>query len=112
MTTKRVNRPKTVKVKNNEYKIVSKTREWKEENGAYGMIHFDKNLIEIANSQSKQNLVDTVLHEILHAIVEEYKIKFTHHKVEERIVTHISQGLTAVFKDNPNLIEWIKEKSK
>lgn len=101
-------RPKKVKVKEKEYKIVSRSKRWGKKHDAMGMITFNRNLIEVDESQSKEAMVDTVLHEILHAVVAEYGIKFKNLREEERVVHTMANGLTDVYKDNPALVDWIR----
>lgn len=53
-------------------------------------------------------LVDTVMHELTHAISFNFglaKEKYT----QEEIAILIGSGLTTVFLDNPHFIKWIKD---
>lgn len=51
-------------------------------------------------------LLDTLIHECLHAIYEHYEL--SKKDDEERVVATLSHGLTALFVDNPKLIDYIK----
>lgn len=64
-----------------------------------GIIDCDKLKIKVArNIQSKQKQEQTFLHEVVHAIVKEYKVDFT--EDEETIVDKVSCGLHQVIRDN------------
>ena len=65
-----------------------------------------ENLIRIDFSTDKINVVDTLLHEINHAIYWAYGI-YNDDK-EERTVAIFSSAWTQVYRDNPWLLEFIK----
>jgi hypothetical protein len=54
---------------------------------------------------SRWVIVDTVLHEINHAIFWAYLLR--DNDDEERTVATIATGWTQVFRDNPALLAWI-----
>lgn len=109
MSKKKVRRPRKVQVANNNYTIKSRSKAWGKKNRAYGMITYQKDLIEVDETQKIDEMVDTVIHEILHAIIAEYKIDVDGRK-EEKWVRLISNGLTDVLQKNPNLMSWIQQK--
>lgn len=53
--------------------------------------------------------VNTMIHEILHAIVYQYGMAEDLKDIEEKIVNTTANGLSAVFKDNPWLTDYIKK---
>ncbi|MDR5812026.1 hypothetical protein QCE62_00290 [Caballeronia sp. LZ033] len=66
----------------------------------------DTRTIHIGDDMSGFDEVDTVLHEIMHAI------RFTQGRenggeVEEDYVRSLATGLTNVFRDNPGLYRWV-----
>ncbi len=65
--------------------------------------------IRINENQNYEECVNTIIHEILHAISYMWYINFKTDSEEERIVSMFANALTTVFKDNPELIDWIKE---
>ncbi len=65
-----------------------------------------ENLIKVDFSTDKINVVDTLLHEINHAIFWAYGILDEDH--EERIVATFSTAWVQVYRDNPWLLEFIK----
>lgn len=60
-----------------------------------------------AEAPSKIDALDTLLHEINHAIFFAYRI-YDEDK-EERTVGTFATGWTQVYRDNPWLIDWIRE---
>ncbi len=66
-----------------------------------GEIHLNSDHIEDSSDP-----INTLLHEILHALFREYCIDTDQ---EEYIVRCLSNGLCSVFKNNPKLLETVKE---
>tara|TARA_Y100001963_G_scaffold45434_1_gene64064 strand:- start:4840 stop:5208 length:369 start_codon:yes stop_codon:yes gene_type:complete len=55
---------------------------------------------------------NTLLHEILHAIVYQYGLAEDIKDKEEKIVNTLTNGLSAVLIDNPWLLDYLKDKVK
>lgn len=105
-------RPRKVIIGDNDYKLVSRSKAWGERHDAMGMFHYERPLIELADHGSDGlELVNTVIHEILHGIIHEYEIEMDG-RIEERLVRCLSEGLTDVCKENPNLLEWVRLRLK
>lgn len=71
--------------------------------------------IGIAPELTGPLLVDTVIHEILHAVMWERKIVHNMENVvdlEEFIVTNLASGLLEVLRSNPKVREWLNESIK
>ena len=71
----------------------------------YGRVNLNRGIIRIDDPQPPFVVADTTLHEILHAIWADRRLP--ERPTEERAVTALSQGLTAVFQDNPKLLSYI-----
>lgn len=74
----------------------------------------DNNLqiITVDANQSLVEEVDTVLHEVLHAIFYTMKIGLDM-DTEEKVVSALATGLVGVLQDNPEFSKWlIENKSK
>jgi hypothetical protein len=56
--------------------------------------------ITVKTGQTDFNTADTILHEVLHAICDNRKLKLEDNE-EERIVAALATGLTHFFRDNP-----------
>jgi hypothetical protein len=104
--------PKKVKIGYSIFDIDSRDEAWKEKNRAVGMCKVDKSLIEYYNAQSEPEIVNTILHEILHAIVYVFDIDFDNAKKEECLVTKMANGLHTLLLDNPELLKWLLESCK
>lgn len=59
---------------------------------------------------SEQQRAETLLHEIIHAVWDVYGIKAK--EGEERAVGLLSIALSAVIRDNPELIAWLTKSLK
>lgn len=71
----------------------------------FGLCDVDTRIISIDESLSPDKLLDTVLHEILHAVY--YTQNLLPSRDEEYTVTSLSRGLTAVLLLNPSLSSFI-----
>lgn len=72
----------------------------------YGEIVVHKGLILVTPGMDSPALVDTVLHELLHAMLHNATTTLTT-KQEEVLVTQLSHGMTELINRNPELMEWI-----
>ena len=95
--------PAKIKVAHHSYDVIAEDRVWASETKYRGCcasqtltIKFDKNLLGT-------RLIETLLHEVLHAIYHEYNIK--DEDEEERIITQMSTGLCQVLIENPEFKE-------
>lgn len=111
MKTKRIHRPKKLKIRNEKYDVVSRSKSWGDYHQAYGMIKYNDKLIQLAEDQAPAEMANTLLHEMLHAIIHEYEIGIDG-RSEERIVRTITDALTEAFSANPNLVTWIQKRLK
>ena len=58
--------------------------------------------------ETDQQEAEAFLHELLHGIYCVLGVKSKDQ--EERIISQMSIGMASVFRDNPQLIDWLKEK--
>ena len=65
--------------------------------------------IVLSKNQSHQSVSDTLLHEVLHAIWHESGLFDIKRPSEEQIVRTFSTWLCIVYRDNPKLLEIIKD---
>ena len=64
-------------------------------------------LIEYSSNYPASEVVDTLIHEMLHAC---WDLHVTNeHTEEEAVVTGLAHGLTQVFKDNPKLVQEMQD---
>jgi hypothetical protein len=67
----------------------------------------------IALSSTEDNIshANTLIHEVLHAIVYQWGIELDD-KEEEKICNTLANGLTTVFVDNPSLLSYLQKNLK
>ena len=103
--------PEKIKVGYRNYKL----EEWKQTvasaNEAQGQFFSKEGVIGYTADEKGVSHANTLIHEILHAIVYQWKMELDE-KTEEQIVNGITNGLTTVLVDNPKLIDYLKEKIK
>jgi Zn-dependent peptidase ImmA (M78 family) len=101
--------PKKIRVMGKNLRIYRKPRvDMPEE--ATGFYHRDRSLIGIAQGLSPAEEADTVLHEILHAIVAHSVPGEMDEASEEKVVYALASGLYAVLQDNPKFSKYLTTK--
>ena len=77
----------------------------------YGRCHNKDAFIELLTDQDEFGLKDTLLHEIMHAILHQQGA--THeYELEESFVRPLATGIMTVLQDNPKLAQFLMEKIK
>tara|TARA_Y100001938_G_scaffold81983_1_gene113001 strand:- start:155 stop:481 length:327 start_codon:yes stop_codon:yes gene_type:complete len=103
--------PEKIKVGYRSYKL----EEWKQTvasaNEAQGQFFSKEGVIGYTADEKGVSHANTLIHEILHAIVYQWNMELDE-KTEEHVVNGITNGLTTVLVDNPKLIDYLKEKIK
>ena len=103
--------PEKIKIGYKDYKL----EEWKQTvasaNEAQGQFFSKEGVIGYTADEKGVSHANTLIHEILHAIVYQWNMELDE-KTEEHIVNGITNGLTTVLVDNPKLIDYLKEKIK
>lgn len=94
-----------------DYRIVGMSRSVSESLGALGEIDFDRLEIKICEGLADQKEAETLLHEILHGILDATASQETKDG-EEALVNRLASGLTSVIRDNPELIDFLQESLK
>ena len=102
--------PKTIRISAHDFTI----KEWNaiesHDSGLYGQWSELALEIRVNSTLKLYQVLETLLHEINHAIVRFYNIKEGDN--HERVVEAMSVGWTQVYRDNPTLISWIKHVTK
>ena len=105
-----MNIPEKIKVGYREYKL----EKWKQTvanaNDAHGQFFAKEGIIGYTEEEKGISHANTLLHEILHAIVYQCNIELG--DKEEPVVNGLTNGLTTVLVDNPKLVDYLKEKIK
>lgn len=79
--------------------------------GEQGCYRADESEIRVREGLSNRELLNTILHEVLHAIIYCYGLKdnFKNDGDEEKIVNALGNGLTEVILRNPALVKFIEK---
>jgi hypothetical protein len=102
--------PKTVKVLHKTYTLEKRDNDTEIlHHGSYGNHYPTLVKIEYTEHEQASENVDTIVHELNHAILHVLNIKL---KDEESFVTLYSTGLVTVMKDNIKLFEQLLEMLK
>lgn len=95
-------RPAVVRVAGTPWRVVK--RDVSAE-GAVGLCDPNTHTISIHPKQTLRNEQDTMLHEVMHAVLRSQGRTYT--EVEERYVTALATGLLGVLHDNPRLAPYL-----
>lgn len=77
-----------------------------EERASVGECHRPNGTIKVKVDQAPEDVADTIIHEVLHAIWQERSLP---EGSEERAVTALAHGLTALMADNPGFWPMVAE---
>ena len=104
-------RPDKIKIGYRDYKL----EEWKQTvasaNEAHGQFFSKEGIIGYTEEEKGVSHANTILHEILHAVFYQWNIELGD-KEEEQLVNGLTNGLTTVFVDNSELLDYLKTKIK
>ena len=107
--------PATIKIGWKDVKLERvKTSFIKNNSDYWGQYVARENKIEIQEEAEGQDLANTLLHEIVHAIVYHSSMNaeggpLTQDGDEEQVVNSMTNWLMGVFKDNPWFLDFLKE---
>jgi len=82
-----------------------------EKMGLLGNCSLLDSTINIYKHQVKEELANTVLHEILHAICWAQAMQLSNN-IEEKVVLNFANGLCTFIRDNPKFVDWLKDTLK
>jgi hypothetical protein len=103
--------PEKIKVGYRDYRL----EEWKQTvanaNDVHGQFFAKEGIIGYTVEEKGVSHANTILHELFHAIIYQWNIDLGE-KTEEHLVNGLTNGLTTVFTDNPNLMDYLKDKIK
>jgi len=101
--------PKKIKIGYLDFKLVPRSTKWSIKHKALGMCVPEDGHIAYYSKQKRSEIVNTILHEMLHGVVYMFDINFRSLRDEERVVRKMANGLHTVLKDNPQFLEWIMQ---
>jgi hypothetical protein len=102
--------PKAIKVGGFDYELTIQSDWLKNSEGenSWGLCDFANRKFQIGNTAgvpSVRELASTLLHEIMHAIWDQYYLGKK--ASEENAIRALEQGLVGIFRDNPKLGPWL-----
>lgn len=102
--------PPKVRIGPYDYKLIVVDK-IKDDEECWGLCEQGKLSITVSRAQPNSLFaVDTVVHEILHAIYVNAGLQPV--STEESVCSAIATGLTQVFRDNPKLLAWVTKAVK
>ena len=102
---------KNIKIGYREYKIKNLDSIGSRCNEINGQFLASDGVIALSSTEDNISHANTLIHEILHAIIYQWGIDLDD-KEEEKICNTIANGLTTVFVDNPSLLSYIQKNLK
>lgn len=101
--TAKIKVPSSIKIGYLDYTVLPISAEHAELRNIEGELRHTKQLIEYDESLPLPIAANTILHECLHAIIIMQGITFEESETEEKLVNSLANGLSSLFKDNPDL---------
>lgn len=97
--------PRRVKVGHLTYRVSEMDRKTAERSDIYGDMVASEASIRVKAGMAPGATAETLMHEIFHAIYDEWAIKSAEDN-EERLVDAFSKGMVTVMRDNPDVVRW------
>ena len=98
-------RPTKVAVLNQDFKV-----EWLTTGDDHGSVDLNNCVIQVVTKYPKKTVVDTFLHELIHAVNHVMGIEDS--TSEEEATTRFSTGFCTVWRHNPKVFEWLNKQMK
>lgn len=93
--------PKKIRIAGVDFSVIYQSPLVEESSQCYGTINYDKAEIMLdAKLQNHQGLCQTLLHEIIHGVLNAYLPTLDEH--DEHLVNAVATGLYQVLQDNGN----------
>ena len=102
--------PSKIRIGFRDYKVSCVKPSVMDDQPYLGRVFHLKGEIYIGEHDNQYEFVDSLLHEILHAVFKTQGIEDGDN--EERTVGMVASGLTGVFRDNPKLLQFFQDALK
>ena len=102
---------KNIKIGYRDYKIKNLDSIVSRCNEINGQFLASDGVIALSSIEDNISHANTLIHEVLHAIVYQWGIELDD-KEEEKICNTLANGLTTVFVDNPSLLSYLQKNLK
>lgn len=105
--------PTSVKVGTSLYSVnvVDEFPRGEDYQGHYGMTNVVSEEIYVSSKQGAGQMLDTVCHEVMHAIINRAGLRLSDED-EEKMISQLVPWLLVVLQDNPKLVAYLTEKVK
>ena len=98
----------TIVVGASTYRVVERDLLWRSEEGCDGQVRFDDLEIDLVTEERPgSEVANTLVHELMHVVFREYHLK--DRSREERVVTTLGFGMTAIYSQNPWVLPYLEE---
>ena len=101
MHPKRIQPPRRIRILNLTWQVKFIDNDVSD---SLGWCDYDTQTITLHASQTEESLCDTFLHELLHALF--YSMAIDQNTDEEKLVSKVSTGICAIWKQNPAAFKW------
>ena len=106
--------PPKIKVGYKDIAIDLVRSDFTKQTDCYGEYQHRANKIEIQQDLTPNDFSNTLLHEVLHAVVYEHSLTVDGNVLcvdsnEEIVVNSVTNGLMSVFKDNPWFLKFLQD---
>ncbi|MBS1007765.1 ImmA/IrrE family metallo-endopeptidase [Leuconostoc suionicum] len=98
---------KKIKVGGINYELIAKENLEDKNESVWGFVEYESSKIYVRSNISKQKQLQTIIHESLHAMLHESGLD--DYANDEKIVTPLSNMLYQFLKDNPSLLNELKQ---
>ena len=98
--------PGTIKIGEATYKVILKSENdaWHDYAEEWGHIDYGTREILLSTKPVEAKRLDSLIHEVIHGIVKHMDLGREWGDENENYVTRLSNGLSMVFKDNPEFV--------
>lgn len=103
--------PESIKIGYRNYKLEAWKQTVATANEASGQFFITAGVLGYNQEEKGVSHANTILHEIMHGIIYQWNMELDD-KVEETVVSGLANGLTTVFVDNPQLLDYLRLKIK
>lgn len=98
---------KKIKVGGIDYELIAKENLEDKNESVWGFVEYESSKIYVRSNIARQKKLQTVIHESLHAMLHESGLD--NYANDEKIVTPLSNMLHQFLKDNPSLLNELKQ---
>jgi Zn-dependent peptidase ImmA (M78 family) len=89
-----------VKIGSKTYSVIEKEIVLLDNEAQFGLIDYQNNVIEIKKDQQKDTKLQTLCHELIHAISQEYSCSLSHDDVDR-----LGNGIAQIITDNKEVFK-------